>query len=315
MKIKILPFILSTTALVLLVAFPDRYLSVSVEGLSVYINNVLPALLPFMFFSKLLTSTGVVGLFQKIFQKPCKILYNTSGASGYVFCMSILSGYPIGAKLLSDEYKCGRLNYREIKTALAFTSTSGPMFILGTVGVMMLNDKKCGAIILVCHYLSAILNGLIYKRKKSSAETLTTPFYKPLYDNDNSIYDTVMSVLACGAYVAIFYMVAVMLNDLGILKLISNVLNLALNNEALSDGLAFGIVEMTGGCIKLANVNSFFAIPSICAVISFGGLSITLQSLTFLKSCGIKTSRYLLSKITQSAIAFIISCFAVAFFL
>ncbi len=316
MKTKFVPFVLSTTALCMLVAFPDVYLQASYEGIKLFVLNVLPALLPFFFFTKILLNMGVSKTISKTFNRPCKLLYNTSGKGGFVFVMSILSGYPVGAKTLSDLYKNNELTSNEVKTISAFTSTSGPMFVLGTVGAVMLNNTTHGFIILICHYLSAIINGLFYRKKRSSNEEKSLVINTPLKGDvlSNSVQDTIYSLSICGAYIAIFYMIAIMLKNIGILDLFSNILNLLFQNKTLTDGIVFGLVEITGGCKIISSTKSFFALPSICAIISFGGLSVTLQSLTFLGESGLSPLNYVLRKITQSIIAFALTCLAVVFF-
>lgn len=62
--------------------------------------------------------------------------------------MSVLSGYPIGAKLISEFYKNGVINTEESKKIIAFSSTSAPLFVIGTLGVFMLDNVSYGVIIL-----------------------------------------------------------------------------------------------------------------------------------------------------------------------
>lgn len=311
MKNNVLLSLFSTIALCLLVAFPKVYLTASFDGIKLFAYNVLPCLLPFFFFTKVLTNLGINTKLGKIFKKPCKFLYNTSGQGGFVFVMSILSGYPIGAKLISDLYDDGVIGKSEALSISSFASTSGPMFMLGTVGAIMLNNYTYGIIILTCHYFSAILNGILYRKKSSTPDPKPTIKLKNLENVlSTSINDSISGVLTCGAYIAIFYMIATMLKNVGILSLLSSGLNLIINNPNISNGLSFGLVEMTGGCAILSKTISFWTLPSICAIITFGGLSVTLQSITFLGKCGIKFSQYLLRKTTQTVIAFLLTVLA-----
>ena len=309
MKSKIFPFVSSTIVIAMLVSFPERYLASSLDGLKIFALNVLPALLPFLFFSQLLTLLGAGRYIGRALSKPCKLLYNTSGVGGYIFALSILSGYPVGAKLLSECYKNGSITRSDACSIMSYTSTSGPMFVLGTVGTIMLRNKMGGIIILVCHYLSAILNGLLYRGKGGTSKAVITHTKNPLFESTKS---AVNSVATCGAYIAIFYMVAVMLQDIGVIAWISKLFHPLLGS--LSDGFVFGLVEITGGCIKLSQVNSVLTLPTICAIVTFGGLSVTLQSVTFLSECNISWKRYIVCKLTQSVIAYLLTYLAVLIF-
>ena len=116
-------------------------------------------------------------------------------------------------------------------------------------------------------------------------------------------YSAVLSVLIAGTYVTIFYAIAHILTDFGVVKMVANALNFVFD-ESIASGVAFGLVEMTGGCLMLSKSTSILRLPAICAIISFGGLSVTLQSMTFLEKAKINPFFYLLSKLTQSIIAF-----------
>ncbi len=313
-KNKLLPTLLSLGVIITLIVYPDKYLPISLDGIKIFAVNVLPALLPFFFFTKILSSLGAGNLLGKMLYKPCLKLYNTSGSGGYIYVMSVLSGYPVGAKLLADFTTGGYLSKDDAKTIMSYTSTSGPMFIVGSVGAVMLCNKTAGYVILLSHLVSALLNGLIYRNKRESTQNDSLIRIETA-DNvlSESVYSAVISVAIAGSYVAIFYTCAYMLKDFGVIDAISNFFNLFLNDVVLSDGLAFGLIEMTGGCLALSKSVSFLRIPLICAIVSFGGLSVTLQSLTFLEPCGIKPMRYLLCKLTQSIIAFLICYIIVRF--
>ena len=151
--------------LIAIVVNPAVYITSCLNGLVVWATVVLPALLPFMFFTKTLTELGVADilatkfkLFPKIFKVPSVAIY--------VFILSILSGYPVGAKIVADLYENGSITKEEAYKITTFTSNSGPMFILGSVGIGMLASKKLGIIILISHILGALINGLLYRNHK-----------------------------------------------------------------------------------------------------------------------------------------------------
>ena len=47
----------------------------------------------------------------KLLKKPISRLYNAPSQSGYILVMSLLSGYPVGAKLIDDFYENGTKIY------------------------------------------------------------------------------------------------------------------------------------------------------------------------------------------------------------
>ena len=139
----------------------------TLNGLDVWLTKVVPALFPFFFATKLLTEMHVVEKIAKIFNPITTRLFKTPGISSYVFLMSIISGYPVGAKLISELFKQGKIDSDAATKMNSFCSTSGPLFVIGTVGVCMFYSQIVGVIILISHILGAILNGILYRSYKS----------------------------------------------------------------------------------------------------------------------------------------------------
>ena len=88
------------------------------------------------------------------------IRYLKSGT--FPFLMSVLSGYPMGAKIVGDLRRSGEISVREAKRLMSFCSTSGPAFLIGAVGTGMLGSGFIGGIIAASHYLGAAVNGMVY---------------------------------------------------------------------------------------------------------------------------------------------------------
>lgn len=294
----------------MLVFFPGRYMAAVSDGLLLFVLSVLPAMLPFFFFSRLLTSLDVASTLSCALEKPVRKLFHAPGVGGYILAMSMLSGYPIGAKLVSDCVENGICTRDDARRLLAFTSTSGPLFILGTVGINMLGSYKAGAVLLLCHYLGALLNGILFRGK-------TAPQKEggrlPALRTDNilsaAINGSVAAVLAVGGYIAIFNMVVVIFRDIRVFSFISETLARLDIPRALSEGALTGLIEITRGSQVLASAGQGLhgAVPLIGGIIAFGGASVTVQSMTFLSNTGIKPSYYLLVKLSQAVITYAVT--------
>ncbi len=280
------------------------------DGLKLFAVSVLPAMFPFFFFSKLLTSLGAAESLSSLTKKPTALLFNAPEVGGYVFAMSLLCGYPIGAKMVADCYESGLCSQSGAKKLIAFTSTSGPLFVLGTVGLSMFNNYTVGVVILISHYIAAVINGLIFRGKKALDNT-PLPLIPKQKDSAlaEAINSSIFSVAAVGGYIAIFNMAITALKDLELLNIISLFLlkiNIPYN---VSEGIVSGIIEVTRGALVLSTSGSALVItvPIAAMLVSFGGLSVTLQSLTFLSKCKIKASYYLLTKITHALVTAVIA--------
>ena len=302
-------FILGILLVILmLVITPSLAMQSFLSGILIWATKVLPSLLPFFILTKLLSYTSFVNSVGKKLTPITHKLYGVGGVAGYIFTMSIISGYPVGAKLTSDMYQNNIINKRQAWSITAFTSTSGPLFILGSVAIGMFSNQSLGYVILISHYLSAIINGLIYRNKeKSNINILNNPIsLNPLND---SMTNSISSIMVVGGFIALFYMILNILQHIHAFTFITYPLSLIGINESISSAILSGIIEVTTGCLMLSKINLFpVATATILSfLISFGGLSIHAQAYCFLKSFDMPYSKFLIQKITHATLSSIIT--------
>ncbi len=301
-------------AFVAIIINPNRYSTSLLNGIKLYVTAVLPTLFPMLIFSGLFVALDVADSIGSLLKKPCKALFNAPPISGYILIISMLSGYPVGAKLISDYYKSGLIDEQTAKRIATFTMTSGPMFIIGTVGGVFFNNVSMGYAMLFFHYAGAILNGIIFNISKPIPDNATLPMPQP--DNNNVLYDVfsngVATVALVGGFIAFFYMLTDLIIDCGLIKLTDQI-----GSELLS-ATVIGLVEMTRGCQMLSLINTIdkkIIIAIATAMISFGGLSVTLQATAFLATCKINVSYYLKIKIVQALLSGIVAYLVLLIFL
>ena len=288
-----------------MLAKPDYYLQSARRGLSLFATSVLPSLFPFYFCSLLLTYMGAVGAISKAGAKGVKLLYNAPKESAYVLFLSLLCGYPVGASTIYELYSVGAISSKDAKSICAFCSTSGPIFMIGTIGGAIFSNQKVGAIVLVAHYLGALLNGLIYRKRKSDA---TAHAFSTPADVDGllskAISKATINMLYVGGYIVICGMIADTLELVGIRGALSGL------NSASEPMLSciYSLIEMTRASIECSKCDNLQLAVALCTgAVSLGGLSVTLQSYTFLSKCGVGFFELILKKATQCALSFVIA--------
>lgn len=295
--------------LILTVINPEIYVKSAFDGIKLWAITVLPSLLPFFFFTSILTKLGVTKVLSTIFSKPSAKLFRSSGASAYAFLMSILSGYPIGAKIVADMKENGIIDNDEATRLSCLCSTSGPLFIVGSIGIGAFSNKTVGYVLLITHILSALLCGLIFRfyGKESSNKTFNLSLNSSnnlLYD---SVYSSVISVACVGGFICVF---SVILTAFANLNVFSPILNLFGNatTKNLVQGFLYGIIECTNGCKMLAKCSlSTYSVAFTSALISFGGFSVWVQSLSFLIPSKVNGKIFCLSKTIQAILSFLLT--------
>lgn len=298
---KAIKLIICIGTLILFILHPDRYSVSFLNGLTLFTKSVLPVLFPFFFISKVLNSLGTSSALGKMLSKPIRKLYNAPDISGYILAMNMISGYPIGASLTADGYRSGLIDRSDALCITSFCSSSGPIFILGTVNSFFCNSRFT-VVLLITNYLSALINGFLYKNKHCDSKTThtnTTPDKLP-----NIIKGSIIGVLQVGGFITLFNILIDMLDDIGIIEAITGLTKPFLSQEQ-SLALLSGIVEMTRGC-KMLSISGATVFNACLAsfMISFGGIGIAMQSMSYLSECGITFGELVLRKLSQAVISF-----------
>lgn len=304
--------------IIIFISNPTTYMQSCLRGVNVWFFNVVPALFPFFFATRLLIllDIGDIPLIDKITKK----IFCVEGGSS-IYLLSLLSGYPVGAKLICDAKKSGKIDEISAKKMLAFCSVSGPMFIIGTVGIALFNSIKVGYILLSAHLLSSFINGLVFRKMYGKPKPINA-ISQTKKENilSSSMLDSINSILMVGGYIVFAYILIDLLNNLNIIPSLANILsflNIAKNHNELIVPFLNGLIEMTRGIADITNYcsNLKVAIPIISFLLGFGGLSVFLQSTSFVHELNIKKHTYFMQKILQGIWATVISIILVVIFI
>lgn len=278
---------------------PVRYAGCVFDGVSLWAVNVLPATFPFLFLTALLTGLPAFGALSRKLSAPFGKLFKVSGAGGGVAILAALSGYPVGARMVYDLSSAGRLAKEERFRVACLATTSGPMFLVGTVGSILYRSSAAGWVLLLSHLAAVWLVCLAMRPKRRPQTQPLPPFVKApalLYD---SLYNSVISILCVGGAIALFSCFGQMLEDTGIVKLLSGAMG-----ETYAKGLVRGLLEMTTGCAVLARECTPLSLALSCALVTFGGVCVLCQQAAFLVRAEVPMLPFLGVKTLQALLAF-----------
>lgn len=306
-----------------LVIFSRQNLEATKNGLLLWANAVVPSLLPFFIATELLGYTNIVSYIGKLLDKVMKPLFNVPGEGAYPFIMGIISGYPVGAKIVSKFRQDGICTKAECERLLAFTNNSGPLFIIGTVGISLFGDTRTGLLLFITHFLSCICVGIIFRfwkfndkeliHKKTS--NLNTNSFSVNFSNlgevlGYSITNAINTVVVIGGFVVLFSVILSILDNSGVLGIFSNIISPFFTSIGIdisfSKPILSGIIELTNGVKQIANIYSKTISNNIifsAFLLGFGGISILLQVLSIISKSDISIKPYILGKFLHGIIA------------
>lgn len=268
-------------------------------SLNIWITSLLPALFPFFIVSDILINYDVIKYFPKVIRNSIKYLFNVSDNGLVIILLSMLSGFPSNARNIKNMYLDKKITKEEGEHLLYFTHFSNPMFILGTIP-LILNSNKISKYILISHYLANIILGICL-RKYNRVNDSNTSNYKEDKHNfglvlTTSIRKSLDSVLS-------------ILGTLTIFLIISTLLINFFNLDNTSSLLIKSILELTSGLKELGSYNlldKYLLIISSC-ILSFGGLSVHMQVINELVDTDISYKNYFIGRILQVVLSLGIS--------
>ena len=185
-------------------------------ALSIWVKNLIPTLFPFFIISDILINYNFTEYIPQIFRKMCQFLFKITDNMITILMLSVVSGFPSNARNTRILYDKGEITVDEANHILIFSHFANPLFILTTVSVFFLGNKNVGWILLVSHYLSNFIMGIMFRNyfdhtDKNRVNTFNkVNFGSVLVLAIRKAIDTVR--LICGI-VAIFMLLSAIINN------------------------------------------------------------------------------------------------------
>lgn len=307
-----------------LLIFSKSNLPAVKSGLSLWANSVVPSLFPFFVATELLMHTNMITLLGNLLNRYMKPFFNIRGEGAFAFIMGIISGYPVGAKIASNFRQNNICSKEECERLLSFTNNSGPLFIIGTVGILMFKNTTIGILLFITHLLACITVGFIFRYWKknkntsnviSSSSTFNQQKKSASFSNlgeilAESITSSISTILLIGGFVVIFASIISIFKASGLLNsltfLLSPLFQFLNIDTSFLQGFLTGILEITNGintissitCKKLS-LNIIFT----AFLLGFGGISILLQVWSITSKTDLSIKPYIYGKLLHGLLA------------
>lgn len=300
--------ILSLLLTAAILFFPRQALLLASDGLLLWFKNMVPALFPFMVISGLMIRLQLTEHFAVFFRPFLGRLFLLHDDCLYVIFTGFLCGFPMGAKIIADLYREGRLNRPEAELLLAFCNNIGPVYFTGFALAVLPPGQSLPVCFFGMYGLSFLyglfLRHVVFRHRillrigPSRRACKKPPALAAALDA--SIASGISSITKLGGYMIFF-------------NLLTLLPQLAAPCQALLSGIqeeTFSAVcrlflEVSGGISSVAALKG--AQKSIAwlilTLLPFGGLSCIAQTGSMLADTDLPLRRYVFHKGIQTLIA------------
>jgi len=277
-------------------------------GLILWLNTVVPTLLPFMILSSVLIGLHGEKLLYKILGPFTGKVLGLSPAGNYVFFIGLFCGYPLGAKTAADLLRENRISLREAQYLMNFCNNISPIFTIGFICNTLLNNTDIIPVALSLLYGVPIALGLFTKKYymrrnlnslNSSVSEAPAPKNDFILILDNAIVNAAHTALKLGGYIILFSVFCSIIEHTRVIP------------ESLKAFLTI-LLEVTRGCQSCIRAPFLIAnditLPALFACATFGGLAGIAQTSGMLQDTVLSLKQYIIFRIICAVLVFIISC-------
>lgn len=160
--IKIIFSILIVSFASFMLINPETAKNGAATGLLICFNIIIPTLFPFTFCILFITNT--IGTERSVISSHItRYLFGLDLDEFIIFLLSLIGGYPIGAKLIEKRFYSSKTDQEKPSILLCYCVNAGPAFIVAAVGMGILNSKTLGWLLLSSHIISSVIIALILR--------------------------------------------------------------------------------------------------------------------------------------------------------
>lgn len=268
-----------------LTVFPGGGTSGALDGINICYKVIIPSLFPFMVASLLIYRI----IIKMRISEKFAIARFLNNSKIIIFLISLIGGYPVGAKLIDEEYKNGNIDKLSAEKMLGFCVNSGPSFIVIAVGSEILNDEKIGIVLLLSSILASITIALLsFKKIKTNQSIKTDDNFIFSDEFVNATFDASSSIIGICSFIIVF-------------SSIIGTINSTLGNNTLVTMIKLTL-EITNG-VLIADGN----ILLISFLLGFSGFCVHFQVLSTCKNLRPNYIKFLLYRILHGILSVIIT--------
>lgn len=272
-----------------LVLYPQDAAFGASAGLDFCLYTLIPSTFCFLVLSCFCVCSGLAQGLERPLGRVTRLLFHLPGCCGPAILLSLVGGYPVGARSIAALYQQGSITQKQAQRMLYFCVNAGPAFSISVIGSCLYGVPQFGVYLFLSLSAASLLMGIalgVCSRFRDKQTDLSPPVRvenAPAQSMGNALVssagDASRAMVGCCSFVLLFSTALSLLNAVGLSDWISH----TLVSMGISDGTAASIFpmlwEVGGGCLEASYFGA--SIFPVVFGVSFGGLCVHFQVLAF----------------------------------
>lgn len=273
------------------------------NGIEMVLGVIVPSLFAFMALSVFIANTFVSDVISRTLRPVAVHLYRLPANAGFIIFMSMIGGYPVGAKLISDMLRAGTLDEKTASRMMCYCTNAGPAFIVTAVGVGMFHSLTTGFFLFIAQILSSVIMGIVIGRCSKPVTRAAAPKRNMSVPNAfvYSVNSAAKSLFGVSAFVVLFSGVIEFLKASGIMDAAIRLFSAFLDKQTVEICIT-GFLEVTNGCKASAALGGSNALLLTAFFLSFAGISILFQIVNMFYGMKVNLKPFLLSRVVHGGL-------------
>ncbi len=216
---------------------------------------------------------------------------NINTSNLYVFLISLISGFPSGAKYTKELLEANLIEVEDANRIIMYSHFPNPLFVLGSVYLVLNDQEVCLKILLAIIFSNLMIYLFTQKSKKRISNNFQVPndFSSVLTKAIKNAFSTILLIYGTSLF---FYLIAALITKYVVL------------NASLFV-FVNGFFDLTKGVFSTILINDkIISSLYILFFISFGGLSIHMQVKSILADTPIKYRYFFRGRVIGTILTF-----------
>lgn len=272
--------------------YPAITVKAAANGLVLWFEQVIPALLPFAILSNIMISSNILPSITGKIAPILRLILPVSDSGAFVLLSGFLFGFPMGSKNCAELLRQNKIEKQEAQILFVLTNNISPAFIQSYLLTQQLKLPHYFGLSLLILYLPPLIFAKFLLHKKNAAAK-TLPNHKKTASRskinfqiiDAGIMNGFETLTKIGGYIMIFSILASCCSQLAIPEILKI--------------CCIGATELTNGIYALSHSSLSIEIQYVLAMIftAFGGISGLAQTSAMIKDTELSMKTYICLKL------------------